>query len=213
MPAHRPPGTVCWGDPNTMKVKYEQPKGRFEWRPLWQNHNNPMQYDKSYLTRNEIAREKTMKAKEDGRIMRIMAERQAEMGGTAVGWNNGLTRPEEANGRSDPLARSLSQPIMGRTCSFDKRTFDRIAAPEANCTIKLSGDTVDSHLPGYRGNIRGWQPEANRTIGHRFARATTSLHRLHSPRLQTTPAPYLPGVGGTGTGNPFGSPDLFYRTR
>eukprot|EP00929_Paragymnodinium_shiwhaense_P107964 TRINITY_DN74301_c0_g1_i1.p1 TRINITY_DN74301_c0_g1~~TRINITY_DN74301_c0_g1_i1.p1 ORF type:complete len:228 (-),score=26.66 TRINITY_DN74301_c0_g1_i1:72-755(-) len=227
MPAHRPPGEVCWGEASHVSERYQQPKGRvivkasnirpdlprsvprerYE-RPMWHNHSNPMQYDKSCLMRQDIARDKTMRES-----WKLTDARKNEMGATALGWNNGLTRPIEAGGRADPLARSLSQPILGRTSSFDRRTFDCIASPTANCTIKLSGDSVNAHLAGYRGNIRGWDTEAASTIGHRFGSATTSLNRLQSPKLQRTPAPFLADIGGAGTGNPFGPPDNFRRTR
>merc|ERR1712110_346264 len=117
---------------------------------MWKSETNPLQFDRNYLTRADIARQHTIKKREQG-------QSTGELGVTAMGWSHGV----EESHRSEIMSRSLSSPVVSQKKAYLCKSFGH-----TNGVSRLTGGDFAhgigsnaAHMPGYRGHVPGCQFE------------------------------------------------------
>mmetsp|Transcript_122010 Transcript_122010/g.316976 ORF Transcript_122010/g.316976 Transcript_122010/m.316976 type:complete len:176 (+) Transcript_122010:134-661(+) len=155
------------------KVKYLEPYNSgmgTSSRPLWTNCNNPLQHDKSSITRQDIARMRAAEKRAQARPS------SGETSSGVLGLSYGLEWCPGREDRHNPLKRNASTPSI-RDMSFSSR-----ALGEANSTVHITGADMAAagrspHLPGYKGFVPGAKGD-HAFVGRSFGRASVDSGRV-----------------------------------
>lgn len=151
-------------------VIYADPVTASEWRPQFQNQQDPYQHDRSHQNRLDLARQHM------GNLLqsrRLMPDTRDLAGKTALGhchgeeeWTEALEVAAESRNFFGKSCRSLSSPSLTHKpffCKADGKTM--------SCLRWAPGTQEMEHLPGYRGYIPGYLAETT-SVMKRFSHAT-----------------------------------------
>eukprot|EP00927_Polykrikos_kofoidii_P030570 TRINITY_DN26299_c0_g1_i3.p1 TRINITY_DN26299_c0_g1~~TRINITY_DN26299_c0_g1_i3.p1 ORF type:complete len:286 (-),score=43.57 TRINITY_DN26299_c0_g1_i3:113-970(-) len=174
-------------------------------RPLWKNHHNPFQYDKSYLMRQDLARDKAS-SQITPRMPAMPKVDCVDIGGRASRIRAASVRPITELERPDTAAC-----VSGWEAAFSPR----------QCIITAG-------VPGYKGFIPGFAGDGAFGVSHSFAQSRAAVATLRQANLTprqdakhqerrrlfvdqrhlavlAPPARGSDGDGGVSPGTPFGN--------